>query len=178
MIKKWGGVFLPSSYREWGIVWFFRLGTIHLGRWQIFLDFWPLPPLTVGSFLLLSVGKFGKFLTPPPLKNADVLNEWSLSKFYHGMTGGPFKSRYNGHKDDMRHKEIYVTTLSRHVWRLREMKVKFGLTWEIKEKAVIYKPGGKDCKLCNAEKYHILMANDKGSLNCRSELLSKCRHRA
>ena len=58
------------------------------------------------------------------------------------------------------------------------MKVKFGLIWEIKEKAVIYKPGGKDCKLCNAEKYHILMANDKGSLNCRSELLSKCRHRA
>ena len=102
----------------------------------------------------------------------------NVSKFYHGMTGGPFKSRYNGHKHDMRHKEIYGTTLSRHVWRLREMKVKFGLTWEIKEKAVIYKPGGKDCKLCNAEKYHILMANDKGSLNCRSELLSKCRHRA
>ena len=102
----------------------------------------------------------------------------NISKFYHGMTGGPFKSRYNGHKHDMRHKDIYGTTLSRHVWRLREMKVKFGLIWEIKEKAVIYKPGGKDCKLCNAEKYHILMANDKGSLNCRSELLSKCRHRA
>ena len=36
-----------------------------------------LPPAspTVGSFLLLSVGKFGKFLTPSPLKNADVLNE-------------------------------------------------------------------------------------------------------
>ena len=102
----------------------------------------------------------------------------NISKFYHGMTGGPFKSRYNGHKYDMRHKEIYGTTLSRHVWRLREMKVKFGLTWEIKEKAVIYKPGGRDCKLCNAEKFHILMANDKGSLNCRSELLSKCRHRA
>ena len=92
----------------------------------------------------------------------------NISKFYHGMTGGPFKSRYNGHKHDMRHKEIYGTTLSRHVWRLGE----------IKEKAVIYKPGGRDCKLCNAEKYHILMVNDKGSLNCRSELLSKCRHRA
>ena len=34
-------------------------------------------PPTVGSFLLLSVGKFGKFLTPPPLENADVLDGWS-----------------------------------------------------------------------------------------------------
>ena len=30
--------------------------------------------------LVLSVGKFGKCLTPPPLKNANVLNGWSLSK--------------------------------------------------------------------------------------------------
>ena len=44
-----------------------------------FHDFWPLPP-PVGSFLLLSIGKFGKFLTPPPLKNAYVLNGWSPTK--------------------------------------------------------------------------------------------------
>jgi hypothetical protein len=53
------------------------LGTIHLRRWQIFTNFRPLPP-TVGSFYVLSVGKFGKFLTPPPLRHADVLNGWSL----------------------------------------------------------------------------------------------------
>ena len=35
-------------------------------------------PLTV--FSLLSVGKFGKFLTPSPLKNANVLNGWSQSE--------------------------------------------------------------------------------------------------
>ena len=33
------------------------------------------PP--VGSFLLLSVHKFDKFLTSPPLTNADVLNGWA-----------------------------------------------------------------------------------------------------
>ena len=38
----------------------------------------PYPP-SVGSFLLLSVGKFGQFFTPPPLRCADVLNGWSLS---------------------------------------------------------------------------------------------------
>ena len=48
-----------------------------LRRRQIFKIFDPYPP-PVGSFLLLSIGKFGQFLTPPPLKNADVLNGWSL----------------------------------------------------------------------------------------------------
>ena len=43
-----------------------------------FQDFLPLPP-PVGSFLLLSAGKFGQFLTPSSLKNADVLNGWSQS---------------------------------------------------------------------------------------------------
>ena len=65
-----------------------------------------------------------------------------------------------------------------HIWRLRDIKVKYSIKWEIKEKAPIYKPGAKECKLCNAEKYHILMEDHKKSLNCRSELLSKCRHKA
>ena len=41
-----------------------------------FYNFWSrLPP--IGSFLLLSIGKFDQFLTPP-LKNADVVNGWFL----------------------------------------------------------------------------------------------------
>ena len=101
-----------------------------------------------------------------------------IIKTYHGMTGGDFKSRFSGHKHDMKNREKYGTTLSRHIWRLRDMKIRFELKWEIKEKAPKYNPGGRDCKLCSAEKYHILMEEDKRSLNVRSELLSKCRHRA
>ena len=41
----------------------------------------------------------------------------------------------------------------------------------------IYEPGAKECKVCNAEKYHILMEDYKQSLNFQSELLSKCRHK-
>ena len=44
-----------------------------------FHDFWPLPP-SVGSFLVLSVGKFGKFLTPPPPKTCRRL-KWMVPKF-------------------------------------------------------------------------------------------------
>ena len=35
----------------------------------------------------------------------------------------------------------------------------------------MYNPGGND-----AEKYHILMEDDKKNLNVKLELLSKCRH--
>ena len=34
---------------------------------------------TIGSFLLLSICKFGKLLAPLSLKNADILNGWSLT---------------------------------------------------------------------------------------------------
>ena len=58
-------------------IWHFLThGTIHLRRRQISQIFDPYPP-TVGSFLVLSVGKFVQFLTPPPLWHADVLNGWS-----------------------------------------------------------------------------------------------------
>ena len=53
----------------------FALGTIHLRRRQIFTIFDPYPS-PIGSFLLLSVSKFGQFLTPPP---ANILNGWSHS---------------------------------------------------------------------------------------------------
>ena len=52
-----------------------------------FHDFWLLPP-TVGSFLLLSIGKFGQFLTSPPPKKCRRLT-WmvpiALLRHYFGQ---------------------------------------------------------------------------------------------
>ena len=107
---------------------------------------------------------------------------------YHGMTEGHFKNRWYGHKHDYTHKEKYGTTLSRYIWKIKDIKAnlnenskksfKWNVRWEIKEQAASYKPGSKDCKLCIAEKFHILNEEDSKSLNVRSELLSKCRHKA
>ena len=62
-----------------------RKGTIYSKRRQIFTIFYPYSP-TVGSNLILSVGKFGQFLNPPPLRSADVLNGWfqSYNSLPHG----------------------------------------------------------------------------------------------
>ena len=81
-------------------------------------------------------------------------------KSYHGMTEGQFKHRWYGHKHDIAHKEKYGTTLSRHIWKLKDIEsglnenrrknFKWNLNWEIKEQASSYQPGNKDCKLCIA----------------------------
>ena len=107
---------------------------------------------------------------------------------YTGMTEDFFKKRWNGHNFDIRHKESKGTTLSNYIHKIKDMKERlsdtmkenfqWNISWEIKEKAPSYKPGDKHCKLCVAEKYHILNENESISLNVRSELLSKCRHKA
>ena len=45
-------------------------------------------PIPSAVFLVLSVGKFGKFLTPPLLEHADVLNGWSQRKLMIDSTDG------------------------------------------------------------------------------------------
>ena len=104
------------------------------------------------------------------------------------MTEGSFKGRYYGHRHDFKNKDKYGTTLSRHIWKLKDIKSSlsanarnnfvWNIDWKIQERAQAYKPGNIDCNLCLAEKYHIFNENDSVSLNIRSELLSKCRHKA
>ena len=132
----------------------------------------------------------GQCLTKSVVYKATVTtNQPNLKeKTYHGMTEGFFKNRYYGHKHDFEHKEKYGTTLSRHIWKIKDIKsnlsenrkksFKWNISWSIKERAPAYQPGSNDCKLCLAEKYHILNEDGNSSLNVRSELLSKCRHRA
>ena len=106
---------------------------------------------------------------------------------YHGMTKNSFKERYYGHISDFKHKEKYGASLSHYIWKLKNIKsnlpenrkknFKWSVKWEVKEKAPVYKPGMIDCKLCIAEKFHILHENDRKSLNVLSDLLSKYRHK-
>ena len=57
------------------LFWTVILGTIHKRRRHFFQIFDTLLH-HVGSFLVLSVGHFDQFLTPPPLKIADVIYGW------------------------------------------------------------------------------------------------------
>ena len=99
---------------------------------------------------------------------------------YIGLTGDTFKARYSAHKSSFKHEKYRTaTTLSQKIWELKESNIDYTLTWSILKKAHTYKGGGRaKCDLCLTEKLEILKrSGDKGCLNSRTELLSKCRHR-
>ena len=64
------------------------------------------------------------------------------------------------------------TTLSEHVWKLKNKNINFNIKWEVVKKV---KPSDKVCKLCFQEKLSILRSAT--SLNKRSEIFGHCIHR-
>ena len=76
--------------------------------------------------------------------------------------------------------------MSRKIWDLKKANKDYKVTWKIVDRAYPYTAGAKTCDLCAAEKMHIALGQrglvqlPKGCilLNKRSELMSKCRHKA
>ena len=95
---------------------------------------------------------------------------------YIGITENEFKTRYNQHTSSFRlsHKSS-ATSLSEHIWKLRESNTNHKVTWKILEKARPYSPTTGKCNLCTTEKAYIAYTHP--SLNNRRELFSTCTHR-
>ena len=97
---------------------------------------------------------------------------------YIGLTSTSFKQRYANHKASFKHKnKSSETTLSRHIWKLKDNGVPFKTTWSIMANAPSYNKKIRSCQLCLMEKTFICTADPKKTLNKRSEIISKCRHR-
>ena len=97
---------------------------------------------------------------------------------YYGLTEMTFKERYYGHKSSLKHeKHRTETELSKYVWKLRDTGIEPKVKWSIKSKAYAYQGGATHCDLCLTEKTTIALANTKFTLNSRTEILGKCRHR-
>ena len=99
-------------------------------------------------------------------------------KKYIGCTEN-FKKRYQAHTFSFRHESARnATTLSQHVWE-KNLGQEPKLKWEILDKAMTYRKGGRLCGLCTAEKIHIMdNIQNPEYLNRRTELAQKCRHKA
>ena len=98
---------------------------------------------------------------------------------YTGMTKNTFKQRFNGHNATIKKRPTKekVTTLSEHIWKLKDQKTPFNIKWSIKAKAHAFSSGGKRCDLCITEKMTILLSDPRYSLNQRTEILAKCPHK-
>ena len=95
---------------------------------------------------------------------------------YIGITENEFKTRYNQHTSSFRlsHKSS-STSLSEHIWKLKENNTDHTITWKILEKAQPYTPITGKCNLCTSKKAYI--AYNHPSLNKRRELFCTCHHR-
>jgi hypothetical protein len=97
---------------------------------------------------------------------------------YIGLTANSFKKRFYGHKSSFRNvSDRNATTLSQHIWTLKESGLPYSIDWRIITHAQPYSPSTKHCNLCLTEKYFIICKNEMGTLNTRNELVNTCRHR-
>ena len=91
---------------------------------------------------------------------------------------GKFKQRYYGHRQSFKKRKLQdETTLSSHVWDLKDKNENFEIKWKVIDRASEFNPVTRKCRLCIQEKYYIIFQPDGASLNKRSELFSTCRHR-
>ena len=107
-----------------------------------------------------------------------VLTSDNKTEYYTGIADNNFKERFNGHKTTLNNSDKRnKTTLSQHIWELKDSGKNFNLTWSIVQNAPIFNHTTKKCRLCNIEKLLIMFQPDGATLNDRSELYSTCRHR-
>ena len=120
----------------------------------------------------------GKCNTCSLVYKATVVDEDNESSEYIGLTSNSFKKRYDQHASSFNNAyKANVTGLSKHVWSLKNQNVSFNIRWEIAALAQPYNTESKTCHLCLTEKTLIVMANRTCSLNKRSEIMNKCRHK-
>ena len=113
------------------------------------------------------------------LFKALTVTDQSHTKMYIGSTT-LFKRRFYSHKQSFTNpKRQHDTTLSEYVWERESAGHHPSITSEVLSHAPAYRKGQRECQLCLEEKYFILhVHNNPQYLNQRTELLSKCRHKA
>ena len=96
---------------------------------------------------------------------------------YTGLTTY-FKQRYSKHTSSFKYQsQRKKTTLSSHIWKLKDMNVPHTISWDIIARAPSFNPTTKICRLCLTEIYHIMWKKEGATLNKRDELFGYCRHR-
>lgn len=96
---------------------------------------------------------------------------------YIGLTMNHFKERYGVHKQGINNRaHASACELTKHVWNLKDNNKVFSINWDILQHVKGRLVGG-ECKLCVAEKLHIIEYPDQDILlNSHSSI--KCMHKA
>ena len=92
-------------------------------------------------------------------------------KNYIGLTEGTFKQQYTQHKRSFRNRKYANRTeRAKHLWKCKDNKENYKISWSIISSASAYNNTSKRCDLCLTEKLHNIKANKT------IELISKHHH--
>ena len=116
-----------------------------------------------------------KCLTKNVIYKATVASK-KETKQYIGSTGGPFKTRWYGHNNDFKTQKENGTELSKYIWKLKNNKTDYKITWSILHQIGNITNPQRICMTCTYEKMEIASANGRSSLNKRNELVCFCPH--
>ena len=120
----------------------------------------------------------GKCLEKNVIYQATVISSDGDTQKYIGLSAPRFKDRLANHTKSFKHeKYAHETTLSTHVWELKEKKLDFEIKWQLMATAKPFSPVTNVCDLCTKEKYFILFKPELATLNCRNEMNTNCRHK-
>ena len=120
----------------------------------------------------------GACLVDKLVYKATVIEDNQTVNTYTGLTSRRFKDRFYEHRSSFaNHDHPNPTTLSTHVWDLKQKNKNFEISWSVIDRANDFDPVTRKCRLCLKEKYHIIFQPTGATLNQRSELYSTCRHR-
>ena len=121
----------------------------------------------------------GECLAGPIVYKAIIGSNESEKKIYYGLAGNTFKQRFYGHKSSMTHRsKSDATELSKQYWNLKSKGQSPVIEWSIAARTHKYKSGATFCDVCTTEKMLIAYGDQNLMLNRRTEIFSKCRHRA
>ena len=94
------------------------------------------------------------------------------------MTKNELKERHRGHRKSFNHENYSTdTSLSIHVWALKDKMIDYAIKWEIIDRAPIFNPVTGVCCLCVLEKYYIIFNPLGASLNKNNEVYKSCPHK-
>ena len=119
----------------------------------------------------------GQCLKKEIVYQATVNSEGGKMENYVGLTANTFKESFSGHLFNFNHENSKGTTLSAHIWKLKNENKEYEISWKILQHAKPFTPENGQCALCTAEKKIIIFKPESATLNTRNELGAHCKHK-
>ena len=96
---------------------------------------------------------------------------------YGGSTFRKFKECWYCHNGNMNNPaKRHATTLSNHVWNLKDENINFKIKWKILAFAKPFASQSGICRLCLEEIWQIMNNPEDTTLNKRDEFYNYCKH--